>query len=284
MSQPAPPASSSVDSTSVARVISPSVSIVQTDARVATVVYDRGGSGNALSSEAMLEITEAAVVLRREHELSAIVLAGTPKVFSLGFDLNEAKGRLEAPPDIAERRRLSRIGRDMCRAWVEIEALTIAAVDGWCVGGGGALAVALDLRVAGAEAVFYLPEISRGLNLSWGAVPRLASLIGPARAKRMAALAEKVDAPTAEAWGLADRVVPAGSARAAAEAWAREAAALPPVALRMCLAQAEAAGHAFDRAASALDADQYVLSSLTEDHGESVRAFLERREPEYRGR
>ncbi|MEM6743900.1 MAG: enoyl-CoA hydratase/isomerase family protein, partial [Pseudomonadota bacterium] len=98
------------------------VQIHRNDPRVATVVFDRGGSGNALSSELMLEITEAAVTLRRDHELSAIVLAGTPKVFSLGFDLNEARGRLKDPPDIAERRRLSRIGRDMCRAWVEIEA------------------------------------------------------------------------------------------------------------------------------------------------------------------
>jgi len=254
------------------------------EGRVATVVFDRGGSGNALSSDLMLEITDAAAALRREHELSAVVLAATPSVFSMGFDLNEARARVQSPPDIAERRRLSRIGRDMCRAWVEIEALTIAAVDGWCVGGGGALALALDLRVAGEEAMFYLPEISRGLNLSWGAVPRLAALVGPARAKRMAALAEKVDARTGEAWGLVDRVVAAGEARAAAEAWAREAADLPPLALRMCLAQAEAAGHAFDRAVSALDADQYVLSSLTEDHAESVAAFLDRRAPEYRGR
>ena len=257
---------------------------VTRDGRVATVVFDRGGSGNALSSELMLEITKAAVALRREPELSAVVLAGTPQVFSMGFDLKEARAQFETPPDIAERRRLSRIGRDMCRAWGEVEALTIAAVDGWCVGGGGALALALDLRVAGEGAVFYLPEVSRGLNLSWGAVPRLVSLIGPARGKRMAALAEKVDAQTAEAWGLVDRVARAGTARQAAEDWAREAAALPPVALRMCLAQAEAAGHAFDRAASALDADQFVLSTLTEDHGESVQAFLDRRPPEYRGR
>ncbi|MEO0682588.1 MAG: enoyl-CoA hydratase/isomerase family protein, partial [Pseudomonadota bacterium] len=189
---------------------------VTREGRVATVVFDRADAGNALSSELMLEITDVAVALRREHELSAVVLAGAGPNFSLGFDLEEGRRRIETPPDLAERRRLSRIGRDMCRAWVEIEALTIAAVDGWCVGGGGALALACDLRVASEGATFYLPEIARGLNLSWGAVPRLTALIGPARAKRMAALAEKVSAEQALDWGLADRTAPRGEAQAAA--------------------------------------------------------------------
>lgn len=257
---------------------------VETEGRIARVTFDRGDGVNALSSEVMLALTDAALALARDDGLSAVVLAGTGSVFSLGFDLSEARARWEGNPGVAERRRAAKVGRDMCRAWAALEPMTFCAVEGWCVGGGAALAAHCDLRVCGAGAVFYLPEVERGLNLSWGAVPRLAALVGPARAKRLAALAEKVGAEAAEAWGLADSVVEAGGARAAAEEWAAQAAGLPPLALRMCKAQAEAAGHAFDRAVSFLDADQFVLSSLTDDHAESLSAFFERRAPRYTGR
>ncbi|HKK36533.1 MAG TPA: enoyl-CoA hydratase/isomerase family protein [Paracoccaceae bacterium] len=257
---------------------------VAREGRVAVVTFDRGDGINALSSDLMLALTEAALALSREDDLSAVVLHGAGGAFSLGFDLEEGRRRWETKPGIDERRRAAKIGRDLCRAWAGLEPMTFCAVEGWCVGGGAALAAHCDLRVAGRSARFYLPEVERGLNLSWGAVPRLAALVGPARAKRLAALAERLDAPTAEAWGLVDRIAEDGGALGAARDWAETAAGLPPLALRMCKAQAEAAGHAFDRAVSFLDADQFVLSSLTEDHAESLAAFFEKRPPRYEGR
>lgn len=254
------------------------------EGRVATVRFDRGDGVNALNSELIEALTETARDLYREDELSAVVVSGGRPHFSMGYDLTEARARLQGGAGVTERRRAARLGRDLARAWVALEPLTIAAVEGWCIGGGVVLACACDLRVASREARFYLPEVERGMNMSWGSVPRLTALIGPARAKRMAALAEKVGAETAEVWGLVDRLAASGAAEAEAQAWAREAAALPPISLRMCKGQVEAAAHALDSALSALDRDQFVLGSLTEDHAESVAAFLERRKPRFEGR
>jgi enoyl-CoA hydratase/carnithine racemase len=83
-------------------------------------------------------------------------------------------------------------GGRMCRAWEELEPLTIAAIEGWCIGGGAALVAACDLRVASEAATFYVPEIERGMNLYCGAVTRITRLLGPARAKRAVILAEKI--------------------------------------------------------------------------------------------
>ncbi|MFZ4761088.1 MAG: enoyl-CoA hydratase/isomerase family protein, partial [Burkholderiaceae bacterium] len=191
--------------------------------------------------------------------------------------------RLSRQAPLAERRLAMQTGGRMCRAWAEIEALTIVAIEGWCVGGGAALAVACDLRVAGEAATFYVPEIERGMNLSWGAVPRIAHLVGPARAKRIAVLAEKLPAARALDWGLIDEVAPSGGALQAALALAERAASLPPVQLRMIKQAVDASVFALDRTASHADFDQFALAAGSGDFAEGTRSFLERRPPRYTG-
>ena len=72
-------------------------------------------------------------------------------------------------------------GPRLCQAWEDVDALTICAIEGWCVGGGMALAAACDLRVASREATLYVPKVERGMNMSWGSIPRFVALVGPAR-------------------------------------------------------------------------------------------------------
>ncbi|MNL35546.1 putative enoyl-CoA hydratase echA8 [compost metagenome] len=95
------------------------------------------------------------------------------------------------------------------------------------------MALACDWRVLTDSAFLRLPEVRLGLPLAWGGLPRLASLVGPARAKRALFTDLQLDADTAQAWGLADVVAPAGEALHAARALARDAAACPPLALRL---------------------------------------------------
>ena len=251
--------------------------------RVAIVRFDRGDGRNALSLALCRELTDAARSFDNDPDVSAVVLAGAPTVFSLGADLTDAELRRSREARLAERRLAMQTGGRLCRAWEEIEAMTIAAIEGWCVGGGAALAVACDLRVAGAGARFYVPEIERGMNLQWGAVPRLTRLVGPARAKRVAVLAEKLDAARAEQWGLVDERAPAGGALDAALAFAARAAELPPVPLRMIKQAVNAAAFALDRAVSHADFDQFALAAGAGDYAEGVRAFLEKRPPKYTG-
>ncbi|MEL7465217.1 MAG: enoyl-CoA hydratase/isomerase family protein [Pseudomonadota bacterium] len=255
---------------------------IERTGRIAVVRFDRGTKANPLSLSLMRDLTEVARSFDGDHDLSAVVLAGGAENFCLGFDLKDAETARLRDAGLAERREALKTGGRMCRAWAEVEALTISAIDGWCVGGGVALAVSTDLRVAARGAQFYVPEIERGMNMSWGSVPRIANLTGPAKAKRLVALAEKIDAARAVEWGLADEV--ADHAMAAALAFATRAAAMPPVALRMCKRAVDAYAGALADTASWADADQFALAQTGEDYAEGVASFVEGRPPKFTGR
>jgi enoyl-CoA hydratase/carnithine racemase len=122
------------------------------------------------------------------------------------------------------------------------------------------------------------------MNMSWHAVPRLVSLIGPSRAKQFVILGERVEADTALAWGLADEVVPDGEALAAARRWADKIAKLPPNAVRMSKQSVNAATNALHHATTFMDLDQYALATTSEDYREAIKAFLEKRAPKFTGR
>ena len=252
--------------------------------RVAIVRFDRGTRANPMSLELCRQLTAAARSFENDSETSAIVLTGTAGNFTNGADLKDpalARAR-EAP--LAERRVLMQTGGRMCRAWEELEPVTIAAVEGWCVGGGAAIAVSCDLRAAATDATFYVPEIERGMNLSWGAVPRITHLVGPSKAKRIIILSEKIPAPRAADWGLVDELAEPGRALDAALAMAERVASMPPVQVRMTKQAINASANALDRAVSHADFDQYMVAAASGDFAEGVRAFLERRPPNYTGR
>ena len=197
------------------------------------VQFDTGKAANALSQQVMRDLRTAAENFHAAPEISAVILTGRPDNFSMGADLKDPQGNAARKAGLAERRVLLRNGPEMCEAWEKIDALTICAIEGWCVGGGAALAAFCDLRVASAASAFYVPEVERGMTMSWASIPRFVALIGPARTKRLAALCEKIDAQTALNWGLADHVVQAGAALAKAREIAGAAARLPPTALKM---------------------------------------------------
>ncbi len=194
---------------------------VEKDDRVAIVRFDRGNTANALSFALMRELTAVAHDLADDPDLCAVVLTGRADNFCLGMDLKDEEVARSATAGLAERRAMLRTGPRLCRAWEELEALTIVAIEGWCAGGGAALAVSCDLRVIGTGGHVYVPEVERGMNMSWGSVPRFTNLVGPARAKRIIVLAEQLDAARALDWGLVDEVAADGATMEAALNMAR---------------------------------------------------------------
>lgn len=255
---------------------------IERDGRIATVTLDRGDTANALSLSAMRELTEAARCFENDHETSAVILAGGAN-FSMGFDLRDAESGEVRTLGLAERRQRLAAGPRLCQAWQDIEPVTVAAIEGWCIGGGVALAVACDFRVVGRSATLYTPEIERGMSMSWGSVPRTVALIGPARAKRLLILAERLDAGRALDWGLADERAEDGEVLAAARRIAERAAGLPPAQVRMIKELIDANAHALGRATAAIDRDQFILSQTGGDFEEGVRSFLEKRPATFTG-
>ena len=255
------------------------------EGRIAVVRFDRGDGINALSPEAMRQLTAAARSFEDDGGTSVVVLAGGPKAFTAGFDLKDPEGRARRTMDLGALRRHLKLGPRMMRAWQEMEQVTIAAIEGLCIGGGVALAVALDFRVIARDGHLRVPEIGLGMNMSWQSVPRLLHLIGPARTKQAVILADqRISAAEAYEWGLVEEVTDPGKAFEAAMALAAKVAAQPPLPVAMTKLTVNRLAHALDDLASHMDIDQFALASLTEDHKEGVGAFLERRKPRFRGR
>ena len=251
---------------------------------VAVVRFDRGDKANSLSFELMRELTAVACELADEPDLCAVVLTGREDNFCLGMDLKDGEVAKSGSAGLSERRVMLKTGPRLCRAWEELEPLTIVAIEGWCAGGGAALAVSCDLRIMGKGGHIYVPEIERGFNMSWGSVPRITNLVGPAKAKRVVVLAEKLDAARSLDWGLVDEIVPDGTALKKALEMANRAASLPPNGVRICKSAINAHANALNNTSSHADMDQFALTQNSEDCKEGLQAFLDKRDPIFTGR
>lgn len=250
---------------------------------IATVTIDRGDGRNALSRELILDLTAAARHFADDLETQAVILTGRG-AFTAGADLKDPGMDRRRANGLLERRHMVRIGPDLCDAWEKVEQVTICAIEKYCIGGGAALAAACDFRIMGKSATMRLPEIPLGMNMSWHAVPRIVSLIGPARAKRFIIYGGDIGADDALVWGLADEIAPDGETLSAARAWAERTAKLPPNAVRMTKQSVNAAANALHHATTFMDLDQYALATTSEDYREAIKAFLEKREPKFTGR
>jgi enoyl-CoA hydratase/carnithine racemase len=173
--------------------------------RIATVTLERPERRNALSAELMREMIACAHELAARKDLDVVLVTGAAGVFSAGADLKDSSRWAGGAP-LLEQRDIAGLGQRMARAWEELPQITIAAIEGYAVGGGLALAVALDWRVMARDAFIALPEISLGIPLTWGTLPRLVNLVGPAKAKRLAILGERIGAAEALEMGLVDEI------------------------------------------------------------------------------
>ncbi|MEM1037177.1 MAG: enoyl-CoA hydratase/isomerase family protein [Pseudomonadota bacterium] len=256
---------------------------VERDGRIVVVRFGTGKPANALSQSLLASLTEAAQRFHACPDISAVILTGRSDHFSMGADLKDSdtSGGPRAP--LSLRRIALRRGPALCEAWEKIDALTICAIEGWCIGGGMALAASCDLRVASETSILYVPEVERGMNMSWGSIPRFVALIGPARTKRLAALCEKVDAKTALDWGLVDYVVPESHGLKKALEIAQAASKLPPTALKMVKHDSNAAALALAKATAYRDLEAFALLQQSEDFKEGVNSFLQGRDPNFTG-
>jgi enoyl-CoA hydratase/carnithine racemase len=251
---------------------------VRREGPVAVVMLNRPERLNALSSEVERRL---ASVLGSEDVRSsaAVVLTGEGRAFSSGADVLEMREQTPAA--------ILAYYRETGEVYERVASLpqpTIAAVHGYCLGGGFELALACDFRVADETAVFGLPEVAIGIVPSSGGTHRLVRLVGTARAKELLLLRDRFSAEEAERFGLATLVVPEGQALARAVEIAGELAQLPPLAVEVAKRAIDAAGESSRETALLIERLAYGVLSQTEDHGEATAAFAEKRAPRFHGR
>jgi enoyl-CoA hydratase/carnithine racemase len=228
---------------------------------VALVRFDRKGARNAFNQQTILELTDVARRFQDDLETQAVVLTGTRESFSGGIDLKERASRAVTAGSDLELRRTYYRGVKLCQAWEDMPQITVAAIEGMAVGAGVALPLALDWRVMGRNAFLYVPEVKIGINLQWGALPRLITLVGPARAKRICILCERMSAAHALDWGLIEEIADDGHVVEKAMELAATAASMPAPAVRMVKEAVNATANALHKVSAYADADQSQLST-----------------------
>jgi enoyl-CoA hydratase len=249
--------------------------VVERDGRVAVVRLCRTEKKNALSLSMLERLTSLAREFADDPGLSVVILTGGPEFFTAGVDLFDPRYANLTNLSLAEKRIIMEIAPRACRAWEALPQTTLAAVEGFCVGGGLSLAVSLDYIVMAESAWTRAPEIDWGMNMSWGTLPRLVRLIGPARTKRMIILGEKITASQAAEWGLAQWIAPDGQALEKALSVARIAAEKPAAPAAMTKETVNALSGALDQLAAHMDRDQFLLSVFDPEAIKKLAGFAD---------
>jgi enoyl-CoA hydratase/carnithine racemase len=255
---------------------------------IATVYFNRPEKLNPISNLLLAEMLKVAEEFRDDEDTRVIVLTGKGRSFCAGADIGGLTANAGAQAQRAQtdsaRIRAARTGWRVMDEWERLDQVTIAAVNGFAIGGGLSLAMACDFRVAAAGARIWIPEVALGVPYMWGSVTRLVNLVGMAKAKEMIMTCDEVSAEEALGIGLVNRVVPAGHLTAAALELAEKLASKPPMALRRTRDFFKALGNG--RLGDITFADGYLgLSCLaSEDMSEAMAAFREKRPGRYRNR
>ena len=238
---------------------------------------NRPEARNALSLEMREQIAAALASFDADPAVHCAVVAGSEKVFAAGADIRAMAERpLDAQPDPA--------GPEFWRQVAATETPLIAAVAGFALGGGCELAMACDLIVADEKARFGQPEITLGIIPGGGGTQRLTRAIGKQRAMEYVLTGRLFDARTAAEWGLVNLVAEEGRWLTEAIELARTIAARAPLAVRLgkqavLLAEQTALADGLAR-----ERELFERTMRTEDRVEGMNAFLEKRQPEFRGR
>ena len=247
---------------------------------VALLTVARPDKLNALDRKTLGELHQAFGDLADDTEIRAIVLTGAgEKAFVAGADIAEIRD--QSPLDA---RRFSERGQQLMRRIETMSKPVIAAINGYCLGGGLQLALACHFRYASENARLGLPEIKLGIIPGFGGTQRLSRLIGRSRALEMILTGEPVDARTAEGYGIVQSVVAAGEVAEHALGVARRLAEAAPHAIGAIL---ETVDNGLDMPLEqglGFETARFALCCATEDMREGTAAFLEKRKPEFTGR
>ena len=251
---------------------------IKKEGYICWVYLNRPKSLNALNTEILKELTEFNSSLNEDLDSRVIIYTGSGENFSSGADLKEKqkpKTKLEAWR--------KNFGKPAIWSFLEVNQITIAAINGYCLGGAACIASACDFRIASDSSMLGYPEINLGINLNWLGLPLAVRLIGPAKAKRIVISGENENAETLLKWGFYDEVHPKENLLEAAKKMANLYASKPPIAAQMIKRSVNELTYSGDDAIMHMDYDQTLLTHETQDRKEAIKSFFEKRVPEYKG-
>lgn len=250
--------------------------LISTDGPVARVTLNRPKQLNALNLQLMQELVAALEVFDADEAIRVIVLAGSERAFAAGADIH----------DMAESNVVEQIQRNQFARWERIRRIRkpiIAAVSGFCLGGGCELAMHCDIIIASETAQFGQPEINLGVMPGAGGTQRLTRAVGKATAMDVILTGRFLTAQEAFAAGLVSRVVPKEHFLSEAMKVARQIAEKAPLAVRFAKEAVLKAHETPLTEGLEYERKLFYLLFATEDQKEGMKAFIEKRSPAFRG-
>ena len=251
--------------------------LMRREERVGVIQLNRPQALNALNSALMDELIAALQEYDADPAVGCILVTGSEKAFAAGADIKQ----------MAQASVVEMIDSPFIGYWDKLGRISkpiVAAVSGWCLGGGCELAMACDLIVAAESAVFGQPEINLGIIPGAGGTQRLTRAVGKSIAMDMVLTGRRLSAQEALQYGIIARLLPTEGFAAAAVAVAAEIAAKSPIALRIAK---EAVNHAFELPlAEGIHLERRLFNMLfaTADQKEGMAAFVEKRPPTWQGK
>jgi enoyl-CoA hydratase len=246
--------------------------------RIATLTVNRPDKLNALNSALIGELGSAIDELQAREDVAGIILTGAGRAFVAGADISEL-----AAVSALEGKRLARRGQEIFRRFEISPKPTVAAVNGFALGGGCELAMSCQMRIASEAAKFGQPEVKLGLIPGYGGTQRLPRLVGRGRALQLLLTGEMIDAAEAYRIGLVNRVVAGDQLISSATALLQQMLTNAPLGLAACIEMVDRGLEMPLDDALSLEATQFGVLIATNDTAEGTRAFLEKRAPRFRG-
>ena len=246
---------------------------------VAFVTVNRPKAMNALNSQVLDELYCAFYEISKNDEVLAVVLTGEGKAFVAGADIAEM-----SKLNTVEARDFAHKGHNVMNFIENLNKPVIAAVNGFALGGGCELSMACDIRLASSKAKFGQPEVGLGITPGFGGTQRLSKLVGKGMAKMLILTADTINAEEAYRIGLVEKVVEPEELIPCCEEIAKKIASKAPIAVGMAKTCINKGYHLDMFSGCALEAEAFGGCFGTEDQKEGMKAFLEKRPAEFKGR